>query len=128
MREMLENLEHDIDIHRMSRENAVLYITENYGEQIKRLIFTYVKNYATTDDIFQEFLIKVYHNLELYSGKASLKTWLFRVAINKCKDYLRSPIHRLTAFQEWMADREAVKSIESEMLEKEKQQAIVQQS
>ncbi|MBX0358450.1 sigma-70 family RNA polymerase sigma factor [Halobacillus sp. Nhm2S1] len=71
------------------------YIIDQYGEEIKRLIFTYVKNYATTDDIFQEFLIKVYKNISGFKREAKLRSWLYRIAINTCKDYLRSPINRI---------------------------------
>lgn len=82
-------------IFRGTDEEAIVYIIDYYGEGIKRLIFTYVKNYAQTDDLFQDFLLKVYQNIGQFQGKSSLKTWLYRIAINTCKDYLRSPINRI---------------------------------
>jgi len=62
---------------------------------MKRLIFTYVKSYSVTDAPFQEFLITVYPKYETFNGNSKHSTWLTRIAINKCKDYLRSPLHRI---------------------------------
>ena len=61
-----------------------------YGEEIKRLIFTYVRDFAVVDDLFQEVFIKVYYHLDSFRGESELKTWIYRIAINKSKDYLRS--------------------------------------
>lgn len=59
-------------IFRGTDEEAIVYIIDYYGEGIKRLIFTYVKNYAQTDDLFQDFLLKVYQNIGQFQGKSSL--------------------------------------------------------
>ncbi|MDX5475346.1 MAG: sigma-70 family RNA polymerase sigma factor [Bacillaceae bacterium] len=61
-----------------------------YGEEIKRLIFTYVRDFAVVDDLFQDVFIKVYYQLDSFRGESELKTWIYRIAINKSKDYLRS--------------------------------------
>ncbi|MYL43935.1 sigma-70 family RNA polymerase sigma factor [Virgibacillus massiliensis] len=65
-------------------------IMNNYGNEIKRLIYTYVKNKDDTDDITQEVFINIYRKLNTYKGKSSLKSWVYSIAINKSKDYLRS--------------------------------------
>ncbi|MFD2044167.1 sigma-70 family RNA polymerase sigma factor [Ornithinibacillus salinisoli] len=115
----------DQEILSHSREEAISHIIDIYGESIKRLIFTYVKNYAQADDLFQEFLIKVYQNLDQFNRNSSLKTWLYRIAINKCKDYLRSPLNRLFPLHEYTKGSTMVKSAEDITLENEQQQAIV---
>src|SRR5690625_7477862 len=62
----------------------------SYGNEIKRLIYTYVKNEADTDDIAQEVFVTVYKKLHTFQKQSSLKSWLYSIAINKSKDYLRS--------------------------------------
>ena len=47
-----------------------------------------------TDDLVQDVFLKVYLNLDTFEENAALKTWLYRIAINQCKDYFRSWHHR----------------------------------
>jgi len=71
-------------------DQALEEIMGLYGHEIKRLIFTYVKNQADTDDVSQEVFVTVYKKLHTFKGNSSLKSWLYAIAINKSKDYLRS--------------------------------------
>lgn len=41
-------------------------------------------------DIVQNVFIKCYTRLGTFEGRSSIKTWLYRITINECKDYLRS--------------------------------------
>jgi RNA polymerase sigma-70 factor, ECF subfamily len=63
---------------------------EAYGESIKRLIYTYVNDWAVTEDLTQEVFLKVYLSVKHFEHRSSLKTWIYRIAINKCKDYMKS--------------------------------------
>jgi RNA polymerase sigma-70 factor (ECF subfamily) len=47
------------------------------------------------DDLSQEVFVKVHRNLHLFRGDSELKTWIYRIAINICKDYLRSFKHKV---------------------------------
>ncbi|WP_284140280.1 MULTISPECIES: sigma-70 family RNA polymerase sigma factor [unclassified Virgibacillus] len=69
---------------------AIEVIMNTYGDEIKRLIFTYLKNGADTDDVTQEVFVTVYQKLHMFQGKSTLRSWIYAIAINKCKDYLRS--------------------------------------
>lgn len=40
-------------------------------------------------DAAQDALIKVFKNISQYSGDAQFSTWLYRIVVNTCKDYLR---------------------------------------
>lgn len=63
-----------------------------YGDEIKRVVFSYVKNHSDTDDITQDVFVKVYEKLDQFKGDSTstLKSWIYRIAINKSKDHLRS--------------------------------------
>lgn len=65
-------------------------IMDRYGQEILQLAYTYVHNKAIAEDLTQDIFIKCYKNLHTYSGKAKFRTWLWRIAINHCKDFLRS--------------------------------------
>lgn len=65
-----------------------------YGNDVLRMAYSYVKDYATAEDIFQEVFIKVNENLKGFRGESSVKTWLLRITVNTCKDYLKSAYRR----------------------------------
>ena len=53
------------------------------------------------EDIVQDVVIKVYHNLDKYDiDRASLKTWVNRIAINECIDFAKRSVVRNTVRME----------------------------
>jgi RNA polymerase sigma-70 factor (ECF subfamily) len=51
------------------------------------------------EDLLQEIFLQVYRKLGSFKGDAALGTWLYRLAINHCLDYVRSrqaKMHKLT--------------------------------
>ncbi|WP_409296301.1 sigma-70 family RNA polymerase sigma factor [Peribacillus sp. SCS-26] len=72
------------------REAILDKIMDLYGQDILQLVYSYVKNTAIAEDLTQEIFIKCYKNLHQYNHKAKIKTWLWRIAVNHCKDYLKS--------------------------------------
>ncbi|MGJ9457344.1 sigma-70 family RNA polymerase sigma factor [Oceanobacillus sp. CF4.6] len=80
----------DTEILQLNPNEAINIIMDIYGNEIKRLIYTYVNSVAETDDITQEVFVIIYKKLDTFQRKSSLKAWIYSIAINKCKDYLRS--------------------------------------
>lgn len=66
-----------------------------YGDELVRLAFSYLKDTETAKDIVQNTFIKCYKNLDSYRYDAQIKTWLYRITINECKDYLKSWNHKM---------------------------------
>ena len=42
-----------------------------------------------TDDVVQEIFLKAYLALPKFRGDARFSTWVYRIAINHCRDYLK---------------------------------------
>lgn len=72
------------------KEEILDYLMDQYGQNIARLVFSYVKNMAASEELTQEIFIKAYEKLDSFKGRSSIKTWLWQIAINHCKDYLKS--------------------------------------
>ncbi|MGV2941418.1 sigma-70 family RNA polymerase sigma factor [Mesobacillus sp. LC4] len=70
--------------------DAIDEIMIRYGQEILQLSFSYVKNRQIAEDLTQEIFVKCYKSLHTYSGKSKFRTWLWRIASNHCKDYLKS--------------------------------------
>ena len=55
-----------------------------------RLCYAYLCDTAMAEDAVQETFFKAWKNYGKFRGDAEEKTWLTRIAINTCKDMLRS--------------------------------------
>ncbi|KOO46229.1 sigma-70 family RNA polymerase sigma factor [Priestia koreensis] len=72
------------------KELLIDEIMNQYGQDILRLVYSYVRNKEVAEDLTQDIFVKCYKSLHTYTGKAKIRTWLWRIAINHCKDYLKS--------------------------------------
>ncbi|WP_442599925.1 sigma-70 family RNA polymerase sigma factor [Neobacillus sp. D3-1R] len=84
-------------------------IVETYVNDIRKIVFSYVKNYHSMEDITQEVFISAYKNLENFRGESSIRTWLLKIAVNKSKDYLKSWHYRKVQLTNWIIKDELVK-------------------
>jgi len=64
-------------------------MVETYSGLIFRLAFKMLNNTEDAEDILQETFIKAYRNLKGFDGRASLSTWLYRIATNEALMKLR---------------------------------------
>ena len=72
-----------------SREQAVQRLLNAYGDELLRLCFMYLSDWQLAEDALQETFLKVFRKYGTFAGRSSEKTWLVRIAVNVCKDYLR---------------------------------------
>lgn len=49
----------------------------------------YLRNEEDALDILQESLIKVFRHLDQFKGDCKFDTWVYRIVINTCNDFLR---------------------------------------
>jgi len=74
------------------REQALIRLMQVYGDSIKRMCCMYLHDMGTAEDAAQDTFIKAYEHIDqiLQEEIRSEKAWLMRIAINTCKDMLRS--------------------------------------
>jgi RNA polymerase sigma-70 factor (ECF subfamily) len=78
-------------------ENYIQYIIEKYTDTILRTSYSYMKSLSESEDITQEVFIKLLEKKPSFESTEQEKAWLIRVAINLCKDRLKSSWFRRTA-------------------------------
>ncbi|WP_456272319.1 sigma-70 family RNA polymerase sigma factor [Bacillus sp. AK031] len=107
------------------KEIMIDEIMRNYGQDILQLVFSYVHNQTIAEDLTQEIFVKCYKNLHTYNRKSKLKTWLWRIAINHSKDYLKSWYNNKVVFTETEAtDRQSGKSVEESVIRQEEDEEL----
>ena len=65
-------------------------IVHSHGDYILRLCYTYTKDWQMAEDLTQETFIRFYTAQEKFRQEADVKTYLYRIAVNRCKTYLAS--------------------------------------
>lgn len=80
---------------RLSEKSAEAYV-ERYSDTILRLSLTYLGGTADAEDVCQDVLIKLITQAPAFEDAEHEKAWVLRVAINRCKDILKSARHRAT--------------------------------
>ncbi|MFD2043018.1 sigma-70 family RNA polymerase sigma factor [Ornithinibacillus salinisoli] len=114
------------DDHTDDREEIIDQLMYEYSDNILHLVYTYVKNRTTAEDLTQDIFIKCYEKFGQFNKQATLKTWLYRIASNHCKDYLRSWHYRKVTFNEKILDYIPSKStqVDEEIISKNEQNSL----
>jgi RNA polymerase sigma-70 factor (ECF subfamily) len=74
---------------RAGDEEAVSWLVKDNQAAIFRLGLSILDDPAEADEATQETFLAALRNLGSYRGGASLRTWLFAIAINVCRSHLR---------------------------------------
>jgi len=78
----------------MKSEAEAVRAVEKYADTIRRVCFLHLKNYSDMEDEFQNVFLKYLLHTQSFESDAHEKAWLIRVAINACKDTLKSFFRR----------------------------------
>ncbi|MED3997018.1 sigma-70 family RNA polymerase sigma factor [Peribacillus frigoritolerans] len=78
------------EVNETTEEIHLETIMEQYGDMVVRLAYTYVKQKTLAEDIAQEVFISCYQHMDKFRNQSSVKTWIYRITVNKCKDELKS--------------------------------------
>lgn len=62
---------------------------ELYGDRIVRVIFLIIDDHHQAEEITQEVFVRAYQNISSFRGESSPYTWLYRIALNLSRNYLK---------------------------------------
>ena len=65
-------------------------LIDAYGDELLRLCLLYLGDRQLAEDAFQETMVKAWRALPGFRGESGAKTWLFHIAVNTCRDMLRT--------------------------------------
>ncbi len=70
-------------------ESVFSELVKRHKDKVRNIIYLTLSNTSVVDDIAQEVFITIYRNLKNFRFESQFTTWIYRITINKCKDYLR---------------------------------------
>jgi RNA polymerase sigma-70 factor (ECF subfamily) len=94
------------------KSEAFAPLVDAYQRRIFSIVFHLVRRRNDVEDIVQEIFMKAFAAIESYNSQSSFGTWLNRIAVNHCYDYLRRQrSSRVTYF--WEMSEEGQRQVES---------------
>jgi RNA polymerase sigma-70 factor (ECF subfamily) len=70
---------------RAGDEGAFLALVEQYHPSMVRVASTFVPNRAVAEEVVQDTWLGLLRGLDTFEGRASLRTWLFRILVNRAR-------------------------------------------
>jgi len=70
-------------------DGAFERLLDIYGDRLLRVCFLILKDLPSAEDVVQEVFIQIYKSINKFKGASSLYTWIYRIAVNRCRDIYR---------------------------------------
>lgn len=67
-------------------ERAFNELVQAYGRRVSGLVFRMLGNRAEAEDLTQEVFVQVFKAIGTFRGDSKLSTWIYRIAVNLCKN------------------------------------------
>ncbi|WP_372369878.1 RNA polymerase sigma factor [Candidatus Uabimicrobium sp. HlEnr_7] len=71
------------------KHSAIDVLIDMYHERIFQFLWKYIGNFHDTEDLVQETFLRVIKNIHRYEDREIFSAWIYKIASNAAKDYLR---------------------------------------
>jgi RNA polymerase sigma-70 factor (ECF subfamily) len=95
-----------------------------YERQIYRVCYRFVENRDDARDLAQEVFIKAFEHLPTFRRQSSLKTWLYRIAMNHCINHVKKHSKEFVEVTEEIGSKQP--SVHAEMEDREQREQFRQ--
>jgi DNA-directed RNA polymerase specialized sigma24 family protein len=79
---------------RAGDEEAFRQLTEPHRRELQLHCYRILGSVQDAEDLVQETLLAAWRGLETFEGRASVRSWLYRIATNRCLNALRARSRR----------------------------------
>jgi RNA polymerase sigma factor (sigma-70 family) len=70
-------------------EHAFKTVVDTYKKMVYNTVLAFVQNTEDAEDITQDVFVKVYENIGRFKQQSKLSTWIYRISITQCSDFIR---------------------------------------
>src|SRR5690348_17182919 len=95
-------------------EIAFREIVDRYQAKVFSIIFGILRNRNDAEDIAQQVFVKVYFSIRNFDLRSSLLTWIYKITVNECYDYLRKKRVRKLVYESDFSEDDAKRMDASE--------------
>src|ERR1700678_1517799 len=88
-------------------EIAFRDIVERYQAKVFSIIYGILRNHNDAEDIAQQVFAKIYFSIQSFDFRSSLLTWIYKITVNECYDYLRKKRVRKLVYESDFSEEDA---------------------
>ncbi|MBK5290913.1 MAG: RNA polymerase sigma factor [Acidobacteriia bacterium] len=88
-------------------EMAFREMVDRYQSKVFSIIYGILRNRNDAEDIAQQVFAKVYFSIRNFDFRSSLMTWMYKITVNECYDYLRKKKVRKLVYESDFTEEEA---------------------
>jgi RNA polymerase sigma-70 factor (ECF subfamily) len=88
-------------------EIAFREIVERYQTKVFSIIYGILRNHNDAEDIAQQVFSKIYFSIQNFDFRSSLLTWIYKITVNECYDYLRKKRVRKLVYESDFSEEDA---------------------
>jgi len=74
---------------RSGTESAYEALIERFEQPVYNMVRRLMDDPAEAPDVVQEVFLKIFRNIASFRGESSLKTWVYRIAVNEARNHRR---------------------------------------
>lgn len=74
---------------RSGAESAYEALIDRFEQPVFNMISRLMDDSAEAPDVVQEVFLKIFRNIGSFRGESSLKTWIYRIAVNEARNHRR---------------------------------------
>src|SRR5690349_4351222 len=89
-------------------EMAFREIVERYQTKVFSIIYGILRNHNDAEDIAQQVFAKIYFSIGNFDFRSSLLTWIYKITVNECYDYLRKKRVRKLVYESDFSEEDAL--------------------
>ncbi|WP_080848457.1 RNA polymerase sigma factor [Cytobacillus gottheilii] len=79
----------DLQMDQKKKQQLFEECIEEHGNLLFHYIYSLVKHKQLAEDLYQDVLVAAFIALPSFEEYTKMKNWLYKISINKCRDYWR---------------------------------------
>ena len=95
-------------------ELAFREIVDRYQAKVFSIIYGILRNRNDAEDIAQQVFAKIYFSIKNFDFRSSLLTWIYKITVNECYDYLRKKRVRKLVYESDFSTEDSLRMENSE--------------
>lgn len=116
----MENVDGRILAMEEDKDQWLNELMELYGEPLTNLAYTYTKDWGRSQEIVQDVFVNCYRDFHKRHTIRSYKAWIYKITINRAKDYYKTSWFKRVFLVEKLPERAPSSSlVENVLIEKE---------
>src|SRR5262252_7779601 len=104
-----KNSEEAALVRRVQAQDEIAFreVVERYQTKVFSIIFGILRNHNDAEDIAQQVFAKIYFSIRNFDFRSSLLTWIYKITVNECYDYLRKKRVRKLVYESDFSQEDA---------------------